>query len=81
VVVTVSLPLIEKAPQKTNSDKPFWHFKCKCQLGLELMRSRCGVKLGGTNVPRASTQPIDRCVICADMEESKTPCQFCGELP
>ena len=62
------------------SAPPLWHYFCRCQLNLPpgVKRARCGRTLAGWRASRMAVKPVDTCVICIDLEETNTPCQFCG---
>lgn len=57
---------------------PLWHYYCKCQREAIDRRARCGALLAGIRASRSSVKPVDTCVICIDIEESKGVCKFCG---
>lgn len=60
--------------------KPLWHYFCRCQVDLPrgVKRARCGAQLQGERAARSAVRPVDTCVICIDLEQTNTPCQFCG---
>jgi hypothetical protein len=66
--------------EKTKKAPPLWHYYCRCQMQQPpgVKRARCGAKLAGWRANRAAVAPVDTCVICIDLEQSKQPCQFCG---